>query len=58
VLFNGRYYEGEPGGPNYDVSADGQRFLMVLPGSTEGPDRLIVVDGWKGEIERRLRAAR
>jgi hypothetical protein len=58
VLFSERYYQGEPGGPNYDVSADGQRFLMVLPGSTEGPDRLIVVDGWKAEIERRLRPAR
>jgi hypothetical protein len=58
VLFSGRYHEGEPGGPNYDVTADGQRFLMVLPGSTDGPERLYVVDGWKAEIERRLRAAR
>jgi hypothetical protein len=31
---------------------------MVLPGSTDGPERLYVVDGWKAEIERRLRAAR
>jgi hypothetical protein len=58
VLFNGRYYEGKPGGPNYDVSLDGQRLLMVLPGSTEGPDRLIVVEGWKADIERRLRESR
>jgi hypothetical protein len=58
MLFTGRFYEGEPGGPNYDVSLDDQRFLMVLPGSTEGPDRLNVVQGWKAEIERRLRATR
>jgi hypothetical protein len=58
ILFSGRYYEGEPGGPNYDVSVDGQRLLMVLPGSTEGPDRLIEVQGWKAEIERRLRESR
>jgi eukaryotic-like serine/threonine-protein kinase len=58
LLFSGRYYEGEPGGPNYDVSLDGQRLLMVMQGSTEGPDRLNVVQGWKEEIERRLRAAR
>jgi hypothetical protein len=57
-LFSGRYFEAEPGGPNYDVSPDGQRFLMVLAGSTDGPDRLIVVQGWKDEIERRLRASR
>ena len=55
-LFSGRYFEAEPGGPNYDVSPDGQRFLMVLAGSTDGPDRLIVVQGWKEEVERRLRA--
>lgn len=55
ILFSGRFYEGEPGGPNYDVSLDDQRFLMVLPGSTEGPDRLNVVQGWKAEIGRRLR---
>jgi hypothetical protein len=58
ILFTGRYYEGEPGGPNYDVSLDGQRLLMVLSGSTDGPDRLNVVQGWKAEIERRLRASR
>jgi eukaryotic-like serine/threonine-protein kinase len=58
MLFSGRFYEGEPGGPNYDISPDGQRFLMVLPGSTEGPDRLNVVQGWKAEIERRLQATR
>jgi serine/threonine-protein kinase len=58
LLFEGLYFEGEPGGPNYDVSPDDQRFLMVLPGTTDGPDRLNVIQGWKAEIERRLRASR
>jgi len=56
VLFEGHFFEGEPGEPNYDVSPDGQRFLMVLPGDTNGPDRLNVVQGFKAEVLRRLRA--
>ena len=58
TLFEGRYYEAEPGGPNYDVTRDDQRFLMVLPGDSEGPDRLNVVQNWKAEILRRLGADR
>jgi Tol biopolymer transport system component len=54
-LFEGRYFEAEPGAPNYDVTPDGQRFLMVLPGDTDGPDRLNVIQGWKAEVLRRLR---
>lgn len=55
TLFAGRYFEAEPGAPNYDVARDDQRFLMVVPGDTEGPDRLNVVQEWKAEILRRLR---
>ena len=58
TLFEGRYFEAEPGGPNYDVARDGQRFLMVLSGDTEGPDRLNVVQNWKAEILRRLGTSR
>jgi hypothetical protein len=53
-LFEVPYYEGDPGMPNYDVTPDGQRFLMVFPASTEGPDRLNVIQGWKAEILRLL----
>jgi eukaryotic-like serine/threonine-protein kinase len=53
-LFDAPYYEGDPGMPNYDVTPDGQRFLMVFPASTDGPDRLNVIQGWKTEILRRL----
>lgn len=54
ILFEGRYFEAEPGGPNYDVARDDQRFLMVLPGNTAGPDRLNLVQEWKAEILKRL----
>jgi hypothetical protein len=53
TLFEGHYFEAEPGGPNYDVSLDAQRFLMVLP-AADGPARLNVVQGWKAETLRRL----
>jgi hypothetical protein len=55
LLFTGRYYVRVPGDPNYDVSPDDQRFLMVLPGNTEGTDRLNVIQGWTKTVERRLR---
>jgi hypothetical protein len=57
-LFSGRFFEADPGAPNYDVSLDDQRFLMVLPSDTEGPDRLNVVQGWKAEVLRRLNDSR
>jgi eukaryotic-like serine/threonine-protein kinase len=52
LLFEGDYY------PNYDVSLDDQRFLLVQRGATDGPERLNVVQGWRSEIERRLSEAR
>ena len=54
LLFETPYYEGDPGSPNYDVAADDQRFVMVLPATTGGPNRLHVIQGWKAEILRRL----
>lgn len=54
-LFSGRFYFTRPGDPNYDVSLDDQRFLMVLPGNTEGADRLNVIQGWTKRVEQRLR---
>jgi hypothetical protein len=58
LLFEVPYYEGDPGSPNYDVAADDQRFIIVLPATTGGPDRLNVVQGWKAEVLRRLRVNR
>ena len=57
-LFEGDFYEVEPGGPDHDVSLDDKRFLIVQRGTTDGPERLNVIQGWRSEIERRLRTAR
>ena len=56
-LFDRDVYEVEPGEPHYDVTADG-RFLIVLRGRADGPERLNVIQGWRTEVERRLRAAK
>jgi len=45
LLFEGKY-EGD-----WDVSADGRRFLMIK-GNDEGQRRLVVVQGWSRELER------
>ncbi len=57
-LFQGRYFIAPTGSPRpqYDVSADGQRFLMLAP--TAGTDaalarpRIVVVQNWFEELKR------
>jgi serine/threonine-protein kinase len=65
MLFEGDYYEGtgascEMGGPsaaNYDVSPDGQRFLMVKDNSGfVGGNRAVVVVNWAEELKAKERA--
>jgi len=55
-LLDGRYYAGDgaSGGRAYDVSPDGQRFLMIkTPGTHAGPaPALIVVQHWDEELKR------
>ena len=50
-------YEVEVGEPHYDVTREG-RFLILQRGRPDGPERLNVIQGWRSEVERRLRAAR
>ena len=57
-LFEGRY---ESGGidfrPNYDVTSDGQQFVMVKGSEQlEGPTQLSVVPNWFEELNRRVPA--
>jgi len=57
-LFGGAY-EFDRGGRHYDVSADGQRFLMVKRGTSaesgdETAPQVIVVQNWVAELQRRL----
>jgi len=59
VLFEGRYTVLPDGHPNYDVSADGRRFVMMLAEERDdGPEgaptntALIVVENWFEELKR------
>jgi hypothetical protein len=46
--------------PNYDVSADGQRFLMLKPAeqAQASPTQINVVLNWTEELKQRVPAAR
>ena len=55
MLFRGTYRRGAPTGPDYDVTPDGSRFLMVKMGEDElAPPRLNVVLNWVDELVRRV----
>ena len=48
VLFDRPY--DLAGGATYDVTADGERFLMLRPPATGAPRKIIVVTNWFGEL--------
>ncbi|MDA2923602.1 winged helix-turn-helix domain-containing protein [Acidobacteria bacterium AH-259-L09] len=53
VLFTGRYFSGT--GRHYDISPDGQRFLMIKEQQTEetsARDELVIVLNWFEELKR------
>jgi eukaryotic-like serine/threonine-protein kinase len=55
MLFEGRYRSSSTGTiPNYDVSSDGQRFLMLKPTEQEqpAPTQINVVLNWTEELKR------
>jgi serine/threonine-protein kinase len=59
IFDTGQYFFGPPG-RTYDVSADGQRFLMIKLASTSGQDgpatspSLVVVEHWTEELKARV----
>ena len=59
-LFQRPYYIAPSGSPRpqYDVTADGQRFLMLNPGpglnSSVGVSRVVVVQNWVEDLKRLL----
>jgi Tol biopolymer transport system component len=56
VLFEGRYNRNGTF-QNYDVSADGQRFLMVKSGGAAPPvTQLNVILNWAGDVKRKAGA--
>jgi serine/threonine-protein kinase len=56
-LFSGQYQQTDL--PHYDVTADGQRFVMVKPTEDDPSHRTIrVIDGWFNELKRRETSSR
>jgi len=51
-LFEGRYMR-EQFHQNYDVSPDGQGFLMVRPGQDAAASQINIVLNWSEELKRR-----
>jgi serine/threonine-protein kinase len=56
VLFEGKYELSPATSPNYDVSPDGQRFLMLKPNEQEASalTQINVVLNWSEELKRRV----
>jgi eukaryotic-like serine/threonine-protein kinase len=56
MLFEGQYVPTPGTLPNYDVSPDGQRFLMLKPSEQEqaAPTQINVVLNWFEELKRRV----
>jgi Tol biopolymer transport system component len=56
LLFEGRYERTPATSPNYDVSPDGQRFLMLKSDAQEAaaPTQINVVLNWFEELKRRV----
>ena len=59
MLFEGPYLPTPLTNPNYDVSPDGQRFLMLKPveQTQEAPTQINVVLNWFEELKRRVPTA-
>ena len=52
VLFEGRFEVGVAGNMDYDVAADGQRFLMVKRDEASALSEFHVILNWDKELER------
>jgi hypothetical protein len=55
MLFEGRFTRGHRGHANYDVSPDGNHFLMIQ-GQESGSIPIHVVLDWSAELSRRAPA--
>jgi len=56
MLFEGQYEPTPATTPNYDVSPEGQRFLMLKPSESAeaAPTQINVVLNWFEELKRRV----
>ena len=55
ILFSAARFGSFEASPQYDVSADDQRFLMLRPLPGSDPERLIVVENWFEELKAKSR---
>jgi hypothetical protein len=59
VLFEGPWLPSPLTGANYDVSRDGQRFLMLKSTDEEqGSQQIVVVQNWLEELKHRMAAGK
>ena len=57
TLFEAQYELTAPGYPNYDVTPDGQTFVMIKRSEQEpAPRQLNLVVNWLEELKRRVPA--
>ena len=55
MLFEGPYLSIQTTIPSYDVSPDGQRFLMLKPTQqTQATTQINIVQNWFEELKRRV----
>ena len=54
ILFEGPYLMGSPGAHNYDVTPDGQRFLMIKSSEQEGSPRIYALINWFDDVKARV----
>ena len=56
MLFEGQYLPTPATSPNYDVSPDGQRFLMLKPSeqAQAAPTQINVVLNWFEELKQKV----
>lgn len=61
TLFRGNYVTGYQENPEWDISPDGKRFIMIKPGNgakdestTESPRKINIVLNWDVELKQRV----
>jgi hypothetical protein len=52
VIFKRRYNGSDGVWPNYDVTPDGRRLLMVRSSRQEAPSRVNIVLNWLDDLKR------
>jgi eukaryotic-like serine/threonine-protein kinase len=58
MLFQGPYLSAAITMPYYDVSPDGQRFLMIKPNEQSSPNQIVVVQNWFEELKQKAPAGK